>query len=152
MSESRNYIAHKWRQHDRCNHDQVKQHNAPLADRMGAVVPAAGENHSQEQGNTHEQLNDKIKVCCERCPGSQESTRIQLSQNFRFQLHLVCLRKAMSQNTISFKRISWSLHIRLQSRSKNSSRDQLFRIRRISRGKTLERYNTEPKNSCQRYD
>src|SRR5215468_6983660 len=158
MSESRNYIAHKWRQHDRCNHDQVKQHDAALADRVGAVVPAAGENHSQEQGNTHEQLNNKIKVCCERCPGSQESTRIQLSQNFRFQLHLLCLRKAMSQTqSQSFclysrlKRIS-SLHIRLQSRSKHSSRDQLFRIREISRGKTLERYNTEPKNSCQRYN
>src|SRR5574342_905468 len=88
MSESRNYIAHKWRQHDRCNHDEVKQYNARLADRVGAVVPAAGENHSQEQGNTHEQLDDKIKVRCERCPGSQEPSRIQLSQNFRFQLHL----------------------------------------------------------------
>src|SRR5215813_9982921 len=104
MSESRNYIAHKWRQHDRCNHDQVKQHNAPLADRVGAVVPAAGENHSQEQGNTHEQLDDKIKVRCERCPGSQESRRIQLSQNLRFQLHLfLSLRKAIRQPPSSAK-------------------------------------------------
>src|SRR5262249_42752031 len=152
------YIAHKWRQHDRCNHDQVKQHDAALADRVGAVVPVAGEKHSQEQGNTHEQLDEKIKVCCERLPGSQESTRIQLRPHLRFQLHLVCLRKAMSQNTIStilsysrLKRIS-SLHIRLQSRSKHSSRGQLFRIRGISRGKTLERYNTEPKNPCRRYN
>src|SRR5215813_13349879 len=114
MSESRNYIAHKWRKHDRCNHNQVKQHDAALADRVGAVVSAADENHSQEQGNTHEQLNDKIKVCCERCPGSQEPRRIQLSQNFRFQLHLLCLRNAMSQ-TQSQSFLSYSRLKRISS-------------------------------------
>src|SRR5215831_16124689 len=70
---------------------------------------------------------------------------------FPISTSFVMFAQGYDSNTISIilsysrlKRIS-SLHIRLQSRSKNSSRGQLFRIRGISRGKTFERYIPNPK-------